>query len=284
MVCKVIGNKGLGLQAYVWTFLLIFLASCSSTKNLKKTDALGSFSETAYMEKVLSYTQGWDAVTAKMSVSLKLDGKNTGKVNGTLRIKRGEVIQISLTPFLGIEVGRAEISPEGLLVIDRMNKRYVQVNFEELQARTHVNLSYPVLEALFLNEMFLPGKEKLTMRDKSLFDWTVASSEVVLNAKKTKTFNYQFRTEAPDGWLKQSHIGLTGTAYALNWMYDEFEPLEQSVFPTYMHVSFDGGKKPNTATFNLSRLSVNADWETHTEVSRKYQKVELEDVIKMLAK
>lgn len=283
MVCRIMGNKGIGI--YVLTLLLVlFMASCSSTRTLKKNGSCGDFSETEYMEKLLSHAEGWDAVTAKMSVSLKLNGKNTGKVNGTLRIKRGEVIQMSLTPFLGIEVGRAEISPEGLLLIDRMNKRYVQVGFDELKKRTNIVLSYSILEALFLNEMFLPGKETLTMRDKSSFDWTVASPEVVLTTKKTKTFNYQFRTKAPEGWLKQSHIGLTGTAYALNWMYDEFQPLGQSMFPTYMHVLFEGGKNPNTATFNLSRLSVNADWETRTEVSKKYQKVELEEVIKMLVK
>ena len=283
MVCRIMENKGIGINALT-LLLVLFMASCSSTRNLKKSDIFSDFSESEYMGKILSHAERWEAVTAKMSVSLKLNGKNTGKVNGTLRIKRGEVIQMSFTPFLGIEVGRAEISPEGLLVIDRMNKRYVQVGFDELKRRTSVDLSYPILEALFLNEMFLPGKEGLTMRDKSSFDWTVALPEVVLSAKRTKTFGYQFRTEAPEGWLKQSHIGLTGTAYALNWMYDAFQPLEQSVFPTYMHVSFEGGKKTNTATFSLSRLSVNTDWETRTEVSKKYQKVELEEVIKMLVK
>ena len=283
MVCRVIRDKRIYIYGCI-VLLTGLLFSCSPTRSLKKSGFDGAFSESEYMEKVLSHTEMWTAVTAKMSVGLKIEGKSNGKVNGTLRIKRGEVIQMSLTPILGIEVGRVEISPEGLLVIDRMNKRYVQVGFDELKARTNVNLSYPVLEALFLNEVFLPGKEKLTVRDKSSFDWGVASSEVLLSAKKTRNFDYRFRTDAPDGWLKQSRIGLSGTAYALNWNYDDFQPLEASKFPTYMHVSFEGGAKPSEATFNLSRLSVNADWTTHTEISKKYQKVELEEVIKMLVK
>lgn len=48
-------------------------------------------------------------------------------------MKRDEVIQLSIAPFLGIEVARAEISPDGVLVMDRMNKRYVQVPFDELK-------------------------------------------------------------------------------------------------------------------------------------------------------
>ena len=51
-----------------------------------------------------------------------------------------------------------------------------------------------------------------------------------------------------------------------------------------MRVSFEGGKKPVKASFALSRLSMNTNWETHTEVSNKYEKVELGDILKQLLK
>lgn len=273
------------ISIYLCSMLLILLAaSCSSTKSVKKADFIDNLSETEYMEKVLANSAGWEAVTAKMSASLRLNGKSTGKVSGTLRIKRGEVIQLSIAPFLGIEVGRAEISPDGMLVIDRVNKRYVKVSFDELKALANVDLDFHILEALFLNEVFLPGKEKLTVRDLSSFKLDVVQPEVLLDVKRSKAFQYRFRTEVPDGLLKESYIGLTGTAYALQWKYDNFQPLEQHQFPASMYVSFQGGKKPSDATFSLSRLSTNADWEAHTEVSKKYQKVELEEIIKMLVK
>ena len=264
--------------------LIVLMASCSSTKSLKKSDFIGDLSETEYLEKVVSNTADWNALTAKMTLDLNLNGKSTGKVGGTLRIKRGEVIQISLAPFLGIEVGRAEISPDGMLVIDRVNKRYVQVSFDDLRKLTNVDLDFHVLEALFLNEMFLPGKPYLTSRDKSLFDWDIEQAGVILSAKKSKMFSYRFFTDAPEGRLKQSRIALAGSAYALNWNYDKFEPLKQSAFPTYMHVSFEGAKKPSDATFQLSRLTLQANWEAHTDVSKKYQKVELDELIKILVK
>ena len=270
---------------YIYAVLLtVLVASCSSTKGFKKSALIGDSSETEYLEKVISHTSGWDAVTAKMSVDLNLNGKSTEKVNGTIRIKRGEVIQVSLAPFLGIEVGRAEISPDGMLVIDRVNKRYVKISFAELKTITNVELDFHILEALFLNEVFLPGKDKMMGRDNSLFDWNIVGEEVVLNARKTKNFNYRFVTIGPDGILKQSYIGLTGTSYALNWEYDAFKPLEKSTFPTYMFVSFKGADKPSDVTFNLSRMTTDSGWETHTEVSKKYQKVELNELIKILIK
>lgn len=272
------------LQYFCLVWLMACVASCSSTKSLKKADSIDNISETEYMEKVLDNASGWNAVTARMSASFTLNGKSTGKVNGTLRIKRGEVIQLSIAPFLGIEVGRAEISPEGVLVIDRVNKRYVQISFDELNGLTNVALDFHVLEALFLNEIFIPGKDKLSVRDLSSFKMSVVQPAVWLDLKKSKMFQYRFGTEAPEGLLKESYIGLLGTAYALQWKYDKFQPLEQHQFPSSMNVSFEGGRKPSKASFSLSRLTTNADWEAHTEVSHKYQKVELEEIIKMLIK
>jgi hypothetical protein len=83
-----------------------------------------------------------------MTLELKADGKKSTSVGGSLRIRRGEVIQLSLAPLLGIEIGRAEITPDGMLVVDRINKRYVRVSFEELKALSRVDLTYDILRAI----------------------------------------------------------------------------------------------------------------------------------------
>lgn len=264
--------------------LILLAASCSSTKTLKNAGSIEGMTDTEYKEIVIANAGGWQALTAKMSLSVDLDGKGATKVSGTLRIKKGEVIQMSIAPLLGIEVARAEISPDGVLVIDRMNKRYVQVSFSELKALAHADLDFHTLQALFLNELFLPGKDDLTARDASSFVVRTETSGVMLDVRKARRFSYRFLTEAPTGLLKETVIGLQNTPYALNWKYDDFRKLEQKSFPARMNLSFEGGSKPVKAAFALSRLSTNADWEAHTEVSSKYEKVELEDLIKQLLK
>ena len=114
-------------RIYIYLFgavLLAFVSSCSSTKSMKKSVSIGNLSETEYMTEVLNRAPAWDALTAKMSMAVDLNGKGATKISGTIRMKRDEVIQLSLTaPFIGIEVARAEISPDGILVMDRLNKR-----------------------------------------------------------------------------------------------------------------------------------------------------------------
>ena len=264
------------------TMLVFLLASCSSTKSLKKSHSIEGMTEMEYVESVISNAGGWDALTAKMALAIDMKNKGVTKVNGTLRIKKGEVIQLSIAPLLGIEVARAEISPDGVLVIDRMNKRYVEVSFAEVKALANADLDFHTLQALFLNELFLPGKDDLTSRDASSFRVAVEPDGVALDVKKAKRFSYQFLTQASDALLKESCIGLKDTPYRLRWEYAAFRPLGAKSFPTEMQVSFEGAKKPVKAVFALSRLSTNADWETRTEVSKRYEKVELEDILKLL--
>ncbi len=263
--------------------LALFVVSCSTTKNAKKADFIEGLSEKEYWENVLSNCGGMEreALTAKMSLALDVSGK-TNKVNGTMRIKKGEVIQLSIAPLLGIEVARAEISPYGVLVIDRMNKRYVRVTFTELQELTNAQLDFHTLQALFLNEIFLPGKKDLTSRDLSAFDIELVGRDVRLDVRKTKRFAYTFLMQGTEALLKESLVGLKDANYALSWKYENFRSLGQKQFPNTMTLSFMGLKKPMNATFSLSRLTANSNWESYTKVSDKYEQVKLEDLIKRL--
>ena len=266
------------------TLMVAILASCSTTKSIKKSHSIEGMTESEFVENVIENAGGWNALTAKMSLSLDWEGKGETKVSGTLRIKKGEVVQLSIAPLLGIEVARAEISPDGILVIDRMNKRYVEVSFAEVKALVKADLDFHTLQALFLNELFLPGKGDLTARDASSFKVEPEAEGVRLNVKRAKRFGYHFLTEAPEALLKESYIGLNGTSYGLRWKYDDFRALERKQFPVDMKLAFEGGKKPVKAALALSRLSTNGDWEARTEVSRKYEKVELEEILKLLLK
>ena len=264
--------------------MILFMASCSSVKTRKNFQIVDGMTEMEYWENIISNVREWEALTAKMTVAVNIEEKDVSQVNSTLRIKKGEVIQISITPFLGIEIGRVEISPDGILVIDRMNKQYVQMSFDEIRPFMHLDLDFHVLQALLLNELFIPGKADLTLRDVSSFYLEPEAEGVLLSVKKNKRFNYQFLTKAPDGLLLESLIGLNGTDYTLKWRYDDFHLQNKKLFPMDMYLSLEGVKKPVKAVLSLSRLSTNTSWETHTEISKKYKRVNLDDILKLLLK
>ena len=262
---------------------VLILASCSSTKRLfKKEISIEGMSEREYMTRVIEVSSRPDALTAKMGLNLRLNNDKGKKVGGTLRIKRGEVIQLIVAPFLGIEVARAEITPEGILVLDRLNKRYVKVPFAQVSRWAHTDIDFYTLQALFLNELFMPGRKTVEASDLSKFAIQKEEKGVVMNLKKEKPFGFKFFTEAPQGWLKESAISLHGTPYELHWLYDEFRPLKEDYFPSSMKLMLNGLKNPVEVDFAFSRLAIEADWSTSTKIPSKYKEVKVEDLIKML--
>lgn len=83
-------------------------------------------------------------------------------------MKRDQMIRISLR-MLGFEVGVMEFTPADVLVIDRFNKQYVRAAYNEVGFLRQAGLDFYSLQALFWNELFLPGQHQLTTSDLKRF-------------------------------------------------------------------------------------------------------------------
>lgn len=141
------------------------VVSCSSSRKVARTPMIGGLTGTDYIEKVIELSPVWQSLSGKVTLSLSTPEGVSKVGSATLRLKRDESIQLSVAPLLGIEIARLEISPDGILALDRLNKRYVQVSFEEVNSWAHTDLSFAILQSLFLNELFVPGKQRVAVTD-----------------------------------------------------------------------------------------------------------------------
>lgn len=91
--------------------------------------------------------------TSKVRVTLVQNGKDV-TTNGTLRMRYDDVIQLTLVdPVLGMmEVGRLELSPDNVLILDRVNKRYVSTSYEDFTALKTRNISFKEIQDFFWKE------------------------------------------------------------------------------------------------------------------------------------
>ena len=91
--------------------------------------------------------------TSKVRVTITQEGKDV-TTSGNLRMRYGDVIQLTLVdPLLGIaEIGRLELSPDKVLIIDRVNKRYVDTNYEEFSALKSRNIDFNTIQEFFWQE------------------------------------------------------------------------------------------------------------------------------------
>lgn len=152
----------------LFSFLLVLtLASCHSSKKAMK-DKSDKTKPTTTITTPTTSTKKPDRqepdlnkmkvavgtnFTSKVRVTITQEGKDV-TTSGNLRMRYGDVIQLTLVdPLLGIaEIGRLELSPDKVLIIDRVNKRYVDTNYEEFSALKSRNIDFSTIQEFFWQE------------------------------------------------------------------------------------------------------------------------------------
>ncbi|MBR1667576.1 MAG: DUF4292 domain-containing protein [Bacteroidaceae bacterium] len=135
--------------------------------------------------------------TSKVRVTITQNGKDI-TTNGNLRMRYDDVIQITLfDPLLGIaEVGRMELSPDNVLIIDKVNRRYTSTTYDEFSALKSRNIDFKTIQDFFWKEAQNGDK----------FAYTIpAKSDIKLDLKlsnKGNASNWSAHTQVSDKYTK----------------------------------------------------------------------------------
>ena len=82
-------------------------------------------------------------------------------VNSVVRIWRDELVVVSVQPMLGIEMMRMEADRDSVWVIDKMNKRFITMAYNDIEKKTGVKINYRTLQDL-LSQPITEDKEHVT--------------------------------------------------------------------------------------------------------------------------
>ena len=138
--------------------LCILLASCRSKKEVVSTTTTVSDNTTIGVPPSQDNKKPADAkqqeetcVTAKVRLELSSNGKSTS-VGGMLRMKRNDVIQLSLVTFGVLEVARIEMTPEYFLLVDKMGRQYVKASYNDVSFLRDADVDFYTIQSYFWNE------------------------------------------------------------------------------------------------------------------------------------
>lgn len=264
----------------VWGWLgmmtILLLASCKSSKVTTENDLNGLDGE-KFVAGVLSNMSDCNTISTKMKFAMNVNGQKIS-VGGNLRMKKDDVIQLSLVGFGFVEGGRIEFTKEDVLVIDRIHRQYAKIPYSKLEFLEEAGIDFYTLQALFWNELILPGKEHVTASNASSFAVRKEENQAVLLGKSTRKLSYRFFASLTTGVLEKTEISAK-TPYRLNWSYQDFISLQGKAFPSVMEIEMEGLKKPASVSLRLGDIDTKPDWETRTEVSKRYKEVTAEDIL-----
>lgn len=133
------------------------LAGCKARKQLvaarqpvmvapaKATNNVVATKLTAIRAKQLAFT----TFSGKAKTKLDIDGSGND-VTLNVRIQHDKKIWVSVTALLGIEVARALITPDSIMIINRLQGVYIKKPFSYIDQYAGKQVNYQTLEALLI--------------------------------------------------------------------------------------------------------------------------------------
>ena len=260
-----------------------------SQKNQQQETASDSVSQQSidresFLEQVDGNVQQIRFITSKVKFSVEV-GNRQMTLTGNLKMKRDDVIRLQLMAFGFVEAGRLEFTKDYLMIVDRINKQYLKVPYEQLAFLRNSNIDFYTLQALFWNELHQPGTAKTSMSRNQKTSLNVepgVDNDVVLSMVDGK-LSYRWLAEQKTARIKMANILFSDPYrgnYQLNWDYEEFKANERKFFPTKHIVSFTTPDKEVKFDMKLNYIGKDEDWETRTELSGKYRQVSVDEILR----
>lgn len=264
------------------------MASCSTTKkNIETIDSSivtdNKFLLANHIESLSMNYPAFSGISSKIKVKIDANGK-TITTSGTLKMKKDEIIQLTLIdPILGLmEVGRMEFSPSKVVIIDRINKQYVDVPYSDVDFLKKANIDFNTLQALFWNEIFQPGRKSL---DVESFKKTNIQGNNVEIGYQDKMLYYQFTSDFKANQLKKTSINNPkDKKYDFFFKYDDFVQFNKRQFPKDMVMTFMASGQTTSLDMELGTMKILSEEITPTTPSSKYTKADSQKIFKMLVR
>lgn len=264
--------------------------SASTSQSQNANSSRGHQSEAlkklTFVQKVSDNQVYSKNIVGNMSFSLQMGSKDIS-VPGALRMRKDQVIRIQLfIPILGTEVGRLEFTPDYVLIIDRLHKEYIKADYNQVDFLKKQGVNFYSLQALFWNQLLLPGNQRVSESDLKKFDADLdAAGDVVPVTFKQGNMTYAWGADRNTGRILQSDVKYktANSNSVLHIDYSNFKNVGVKQFPASLKLKFmtDLAKSDKEMQISIDMNAVKTDnnWEAETKVSDKYKKVSPEDVL-----
>ncbi len=269
----------------IMAMMLLTVASCGSKRKAVKDTPKAVFNadtlkKQAFLQQVTDNAQHARFITSKVKFSVEV-GARQMTLTGNLKMKRDDVIRLQLMAFGFVEAGRLEFTKEYVLIMDRINKLYLKVPYAQVDFLRNSHIDFFVLQSLFWNELFQPGKMKVTDESLKSYKTEVGTDDTVIAMEDGK-LSYRWLAENGTARVKMANIMYNDKFrgnYQLNWDYEDFQISNRKYFPMDHKISFSTPDKEVKLGMVFNYMANEENWETRTEVSSKYRQVTVDEIL-----
>lgn len=261
---------------------IIGLHSCKSKKQLASAAPLANKVEVDLFTDVLNSQFHFRTFSSKLNLNLS-SGTRSLSSRANLRIVKDKAIEISIRPLVGIEMVRLHVDPDSLVLLDRMNKRFVKESIEDVKEVYPVGFDYTTLQSLFTNQMFVSGQPDVIYSDYDKFlTGRVSNLYYLLKSVDDKSgIEYSFTIDGNDR-ITFTRLVEPKENYAMDWQYENFVMGTYKTFPHKMNVALTSPKQKASVGLEFSGILLDEDFELLVSIPGSYTRASISDILKIL--
>lgn len=291
------------MNRLVGIILIVTLITGCKNQQLLTREKLPYKGKNFLTEKLEQNQFSYQTLTWKADVDIDQDGKKTGfKINA--RLIKDTVIWMSISPALGIEVARVMLTPDSVMLTNKMDKTYFVGTYNYLSNKFGVELNFELIQsalsgkpiwydadakykAIAENEAYMlqakSSKKLARISGVKKEDWVPVDS---LDIKENKERRLQRALEKlPDEaslmtryWLEPDSFRLVKQGVydfehgkQLEISFDEFEEEEIDGIPTVISVLASGEGKFINGKISLSKIRKGKEFSLPFNIPDKYE-------------
>ena len=251
---------------------LLLLAGCGTVREVAGTSDADAAARRIRRETPLAALaqplSGHDDLTARIAVEASY-GDKTLPVKGNLRMRRGEVIQMAFTALGAIEIARVEMTPDAVLVIDRLNKQYAKIRYMEIPFLEGSSVNYSLVESLLWNELFIPGTRNVSAHlDKFVLE--ASGTQQLIQPKEQRTLSCRFWADSNLTRLQRACLQFG--SFLSDWTFSGYQLIGDTRYPSLLTATLEGSGRKASLAVTFSNINLdNKEWQTRTNLANYTQ-------------
>ena len=215
---------------------------------------------------------------SKMSMSINY-GQMTFTVKSSIRIATDSLLSISIQPALGIEMFRAEFTPSGFKVYDKMNRRYSENSYEYIKLSWGLDVDYKAIEALFSHRLFIPQSTAPNEICKDFRIEYLADTTAIVSNTPIGKYTQQFDID-----MNNYRLTMSGLRYedqlVMAITYGALKSFDKTLFPETVYLQTTMTETNVSATLNIEKIKFNEPLNISPINTSRYQKVGFMNILK----
>lgn len=236
-------------KTYLGLVLVIFLCSCKATKPMagagnasanKKVDA----------EKVIQghYANKRDFTTAYIKAKVRYeDANNTQNVTAEIRIKKDEVILVSIR-LLGITMAKAIITPNEVKYYEKINGNYFEGDYIALTQFLGTELDFKKVQHLLIGQ---------ALDDLNVGSYTSAVEDNLYKLQSDGATLKKYFFEADKFRLRKLEIAQPAQQRTMQVVYPAYTDYPEAVLPTGLVIDAQQKKGKSNITIEYQSAAFN---------------------------